>query len=158
MAEERRFIPEEEFEDAQIKWAFSHFDGRADTFNDEGDHNFTIIVPRERAMEMMEYGWAIRELEPREEGDEPEFILKVKISYRYDPPKIYLIKGDRKMRASEPDLADIRRDVTEQISVIITPSRWINGNRSGVTAYVKELYAKVRQSRFSEMYADYEEI
>src|SRR5690349_16223673 len=111
------WIDDIEIEDAQIKWAFSHFDGRADTFNDEGDHNFTIILPKEQALALLEEGWPIRELDPYEEGDDPEYTLKVKISYRFEPPKIYLIKGGRKIRADETDLADIKRSTTEQISV-----------------------------------------
>lgn len=152
------WIDDIEIEDAKIKWAFSHFDGKADTFNDPGDHNFTIILPPEQALDLQEQGWSIRKLDPREEGDDPEYTLKVKISYRFEPPKIYLIKNGRKIRADEQDLSDIKRATTEQISVIIQPSRWVHGNNSGITAYVKELYAKIRQSRFEEMYEDYEEI
>lgn len=158
MAEDRKWIEDVELEDVQIKWAFSHFDGRADTFNDEGDHNFTIILPEETARTLMDEGWNVREMDPYEEGDPPEYLLKVKISYRFEAPKIYLIKGDRKVRAEERDLSDIRRDTCEQIDVILTPSRWVNGNRSGITAYTKELYAKVRESRFAAKYGDYEEI
>lgn len=152
------WIDDIEIEDVKIKWAFSHFDGKADTFNDPGDHNFTIILPPEQALDLQEQGWSIRKLDPREEGDDPEYTLKVKISYRFEPPKIYLIKNGRKIRADEQDLSDIKRATTEQISVIIQPSRWVHGNNSGITAYVKELYAKIRQSRFEEMYEDYEEI
>jgi hypothetical protein len=158
MAEQRKWIDDIEIEDAVIKWSFSHFDGREDTFNTEGDHNFTIVLPEEQALKLQDEGWNIRMLEGYEEGDPPEYTLKVKISYRYEPPKIYLIKGERKFRADERDLSDITRSTCEQIDVIITPSRWVHGQNSGISAYVKELYAKVRQSRFSKVYEDYEEV
>lgn len=158
MAEQQKWIEDVELEDVKVKWAFSHFDGRADTFNDEGDHNFTIILPEETAQQLMQEGWNVREKEGYEEGDPPEFQLKVKISYRFEAPKIYLIKNGRKFRADERDLSDIRRDTCEQIDVIITPSRWVNGNRTGITAYAKELYATVRESRFASKYSDLEEI
>lgn len=158
MADTPGWIDDIEIEDAQIKWSFSHFDGRADTFNDEGDHNFTVILEKEHALDLMDQGWSVKVMEPREEGDDPEYLLKVKISYRFEPPKIYLIKGGRKIRADETDLVDIKRSTTEQISVIIQPSRWVHGNNSGITAYAKELYAKVKESRFEAMYADLEEI
>lgn len=159
MADEKKdWIPDLELEDAQIKWAFSYFDGRAGTFNDEGDHNFQVILPEEKARELMAQGWNIREMEGYEEGDPPEFLLKVKISYRFEPPKIYLIKNRRKIRAENPrDLADIKRVTTEQIDVIIQPSPWVHGQNSGYTAYAKEIYATVKESRFAERYADYEE-
>lgn len=152
------WIEDIELADANIKWNFSHFDGRADTFNDEGDHNFTVILPEEEALSLLEEGWNIHRFEGQEEGDLPEYTLKVKISYRFEPPKIYLLKGNRKIRADERDLQDIKRSTCDQIDVIITPSRWVHGKKSGISAYTKELYAKVRQSRFEEMYADYEEI
>lgn len=156
--EDRKWIPEIELEDVKVKWAFSHFDGREDTYNGEGDHNFTIMLSDEDADRLREDGWAIRTMPGYEEGDPPENLLKVKISYKYEAPKIFLIKGERKLRADERDLRDIRRDTCEQLDVIIRPSRWVNGKNSGITAYVKELYAKVKVSRFSEKYNDFQEI
>lgn len=155
----QEWIEEVELEDIAVKWNWSHFDGRADTFNDEGDHNFTIILPEKTAKEMLELGWTgIKENEPYEEGDLPEWTLKAKISYKYEAPRVYLIKNGRKFRAEQDDLRDIRRDTCQQIDVILTPSRWVNGPRTGVTAYVKELYAEVKQSRFADKYEDYEEV
>jgi hypothetical protein len=159
MAEKRSdWIDELELEDVKIKWAFSHFDGREDTFNAKGEYNFQIILPEDVATKAIEDGWNVREMAPYEEGDPPEFLLKVKISFKYEPPKIFLIKNGRKFRADERDLADIRRDTTERIDVIVTPSRWVAGGNTGISAYVKELYAQVRESRFSAMYADLEEV
>lgn len=158
MAEDRKWINDVELEDIRIKWAFSHFDGREDTYNAEGDHNFTIILDDDVAARLSDEGWNVREMAGYEEGDPPEHLLKVKISYKYEPPKVYLIKGDRKYRADQRDLADIRRDTCEQIDVIITPSRWVNGPNSGISAYAKELYAKIRESRFAAKYSDFEEL
>lgn len=158
MAETRQWIDDIELEDVQIKWAFSHFDGREDTFNAQGDHNFTMILPEDVADKLKAEGWNVRDMKGYEEGDPDEHLLKAKISYKFEPPKIFLIKGQRKMRADQRDLADIRRDTCERIDVILTPSRWVNGQNSGITAYVKELYAVVRESRFSERYADLEEV
>ena len=157
MTEKKPWIEDLEIEDAQIKWPFSHFDGREDTFNQEGDHNFTVIIPEDDALKLEAEGWNIRKMDGYEEGDPPEYTLKVKISYRFEPPKIFLIKGERKYRADERDLADITRATAEQIDVIVTPSRWVHGQNSGISAYAKEIYAKVKESRFSARYADYEE-
>ena len=159
MAEgKREWIDDLEIPDANIKWAFSHFAGIEADFNADGDHNFTVIIPPEDVERLRADGWNIRELDGYEEGDPPEYTLKVKISFKFEPPKIYLIKGERKFRAKESDLADITRSTCEQIDVIITPSRWVHGQNSGISAYAKEVYAKIRQSRFAEQYADYEEV
>jgi hypothetical protein len=152
------WIDDLEIPDAQIKWAWSHFDGRADTYNDEGDHNFQIIIPQEDVPGLLEMGWSVSEREGLEEGDPPQYLLKAKISYRFSDPMIFLIKNGRKFRAKEVDLQDIRRGSTEQIDVILSPSRWVNGPRAGVTAYVKEMYVQIRESRFAAEYSDLEEV
>ena len=157
---DKDYIEEVELADVMVKWNWSHFDGREDTFNAEGDHNFTVILPKETALDLLDRGWTgIKESAPYgdDEGAEPEYTLKIKISYKYEAPLVYLIKGDRKFRADESDLTQIRRDSCEQLDVIITPSRWVSGNRTGVTAYAKELYAKVRESRFAQQYSEFEE-
>lgn len=157
--EKRDWIDDVELEDVNIKWAWSHFDGN-DTFNGPGNYSFTIVLPEATAREMLAAGWTgIKENDGYEEGDPPEWTLKVKISYRLTPPMIYLIKNERKFRVTdETELVQIRRDMTDQVDVILTPSRWVQPNRTGVTAYVKEMYAKVRESRFASHYSDYEEV
>lgn len=156
---EKVWINDLELEDVQVKWPFSHFDGRKDTFNEEGDHNFTIVLDPDFAAELMTIpnGWNIKERAGREEGDPSEFTLKIKISYKYEQPAIYLLKGNKRFRASEEDLADIKRSTCERIDLIASPSRWVQPDRTGVTAYVKEMYVKIRESRFAEMYSDYDD-
>lgn len=153
MAEQ--WIEDVEIENAQIKWAFSHFDGREAAYNDEGDHNFQIILSQEQAMEMTEAGWNVKEMAGREEGDPPEYLLKVKISYRFEKPAIYFLKGERRFLADQADLADIKRENVEQIDVIVAPRPWVHGRESGVSAYAKEMYVKISESRFAAKYADY---
>lgn len=154
---DKKWIDDIEIENANVKWGFSHFDGKEAMFNDAGDYNFQLILPEEQAKELIAEGWNVRVMDGREEGDPPEYLLKVKISFRFEPPKIYILKGKRKFRAEEVDLADIRRDTTLQLDVIVTPSRWVHGRDTGVSAYTKEMYVKVNESRFSAAYADYEE-
>jgi hypothetical protein len=160
--EGRQWVPKLEIEEAQVKWGFSHFDGRADTFNDEGDHNFTLVLPAEEARRLQEEGWNVKEFEPseerRKEGYESEFTLKVNISYRFDPPMIYFIKSGRKIRVDQDDLRDIRRDTCERIDVVIKPSFWTRPDRSGITAFVDEMFVTIAQSRFADRYADLEEV
>lgn len=153
------WIDDEELEDVNVKWPWSNFDGR-DPMNGDGNYNFTVTLPEAQALDLLNKGWTgVKENPPREEGDPSEWTLRIKVSYMYTPPKIYLIKNERKFRVTEiENLADIRRDMTDRVDVIITPSRWVQGSKSGVTAYVKELYAEIRESRFSSRYADYEEI
>jgi hypothetical protein len=153
------WIEDVELEDANIKWGWSNWDGRADGgFNNEGDHNFTVSLPPELGEKLKSEGWNVKTYEAREEGDPPEYTLEIKISYKFNPPKIYFIKNDRKVRIwDERDLADVTRAATKQVNVVFTPSRWERNGRSGITAYVRELYVEIRESRFADKYKDFEE-
>lgn len=155
----KKWIEEVELEDVDVKWAWSSFDGN-DTFNGPGNYSFTARLPEETALKMLEDGWTcVKQHDGYEEGDPPEWTIKCMISYRFEAPKIFLIKNGRKFRVeNERDLHDIRRDMTDQIDVILTPSRWVQPGRTGISAYVKEMYATIRESRFASKYEDYEEI
>lgn len=155
----KEFIPEEEFEHADVHWGFSHFDGREAMFNEEGDHNFIIRIPEQRALRMQEAGWNVKQKEGREEGDPLEWHLKVKIGTKRGMPKIFFVKGKRIIRVEDArELADIRFSVVTNLDLIVQPSRWINGNRQGISAYVKEMYVEMNVSKFDEKYAELEHI
>lgn len=153
------WIDDVELEDVNVKWPWSRFDGN-DPFNGPGNYSFTIILTEETALKLREAGWTgVKQNDGYEEGDPDEWTFPIKISFKYGAPKIFLIKNGRKFRVEkERDLHDIRRDTCDQIDVIFTPSRWVQGQRTGVTAYTKELYAEVRESRFATKYEDLEEI
>lgn len=153
----RVWIEDLEIADAQIKWSWSNFTGAKDNFGEEGKRYFVLILPREKALELQEIGWPIKENDPYEEGDEPEFTMKVMISYRFDPPTVFFVKNNRKIRVEEEkDISDIRRDSCEKVDVIISPNPWAKNGRSGITGYVKEMYVSIRQSRFAAEYEDFE--
>jgi hypothetical protein len=153
------WIDELEIENAQIKWAFSHFDGEQDMFNDPGDHNFIVMLPEDEAKRLSEIGWNIKEKPGMEEGDPSEWHLKVKISDRYGVPMIWFIKNKRRFRVEHlAELKDIKRQTCENIDVIIQPSRWVRREETGISAYVKEMYVTISQSRFAAAYEDYEEV
>lgn len=158
MADQKQdWINDEEIADVQIKWPWSHFDGR-DPMSGDGNYNFTIVLDPAQGEDLIKKGWNVKINDPYEEGDESEYTLKIKISYMFTPPKAFLIKHGRKFRCNERDLADIRRDSLQKMDIIITPHRWVNGNRTGVSAYIKEMYAQINESRFAAEYADYEEV
>lgn len=161
MSEKREgWIDDLEYEGANIKWAWSNFDGAKRGFNEEGDYNFKLIIPDEDVDRLRAEGWNVRENEPYEEGDPPEYLLDVKISDKFGLPPIYFLKsGNRKVLIEKiEDCKNIKRAMVDQVDVIIQPSRWVNGDRTGISAYVKEMYVQIKSSRFSDKYDDYEEI
>lgn len=172
----RTWINDLEIEDAQIKWAWSHFNGAADTFNAEGDRNFVVSLKPEDARALMEIpdGWTIKEyVDTREgaEGEEPEYTIKIKISYRFEPPKIFFLKEKeveledgtigtqlRKFRVeNETELNDITRATVKRIDFVAKPSRWMRNGEAGVTPYLSEMYVHMQDSKIGAQYDDVEE-
>jgi hypothetical protein len=171
----RVWINDLEIEDANIKWAWSHFNGAADTFNTEGDRNFVVVLDPEDARALMEIpdGWSIKEYPGREEGDDPEFTIKIKISYRFEAPKIFFLKEKevvdpetgqttmklRKFRVeNESELNDITRGTVKRIDFKASPSRWVRNGEAGVTPYLSEMYVHMVESKIGSMYDDVEEV
>ena len=172
---DRVWINDLEIENAVIKWPWSHFNGAADTFNDAGDRNFTVVLNPDYARQLMliPNGWAIKEHAPREEGDEPEYTLKIKISYRFEAPRIFFLKERevfneetqqnemalRKFRVeNEEELSDITRGTVERIDFVAKPSRWVRSGETGVTAYLSEMYVHISESKMRSQYDDVEEV
>lgn len=175
---QREWINDLEIEDAQIKWTWSHFNGAADTFNAEGNRDFVVTLRPEDAQALLQIpdGWNIKEYQDTREGaegTEPEYTIKVKISYRFEPPKIFFLKEKevedpetgaktvalRKFRVeNETELNDITRSTVKRIDFKATPSRWSRNGESGVTAYLSEMYVHMQDSKLANMYDDVEEI
>lgn len=171
----RVWINDLEIEDAQIKWAWSHFNGAADTFNAEGNRDFVVVLNPDYARSLMEIpeGWNIKEYEGREEGDESEFTIKIKISYRFEPPKIFFLKekevvdpetGEKSMQLrkfrveNEAELNDITRATVKRIDFVAKPSRWMRNGEAGVTPYLSEMYVHMQESKIGSQYDDVEEL
>jgi len=67
-------------EDAPI--IFRNFAGKEGQFNREGDRNFSVILPKEIAEQMLADGWNVRYLEAREEGDEDTAYVSVAVTLK----------------------------------------------------------------------------
>lgn len=156
---EQKWVDDLEYEDARIKWVWSNFDGAKRGFNEEGQYNFKLIIPEIDVDRLREDGWNVKEQAPYEEGDAPEYLLDVNISDKFGLPPIYFLKNGRKILIDDiRECKSIKRATCEQLDVIISPSRWVNGDRTGISAYVKEMYVQIKTSRFSDKYDDYEEV
>lgn len=84
--------------DAQIK--YRNFTGVGDRYNREGDRNFALIISSEEIKDALlddvnEYGaaWNVK-IKQREEGDDPDMYMNVKVKFTAFGPNIYLKSGD----------------------------------------------------------------
>lgn len=151
-----QYIEDLMIEDARI--IFRNFAGVAKQFNEEGKRNFNLVIPEEAADGMQEAGWNIKYLKPREEGDSPQPILKVNVSYKHRPPVVVLITSKGRTNLGEEDIDVLDWQEIENVDLRVSPSKWDMNGRQGVSAYLRSIYVTIREDYLEQKYMDVPEI
>lgn len=139
---------------------FKNFSGKPGQYNPSGTRTFCVELDRATADMMAEAGWNVKQLDPRDEGDEPVPYIQVKCRFENVPPTIYMLTGrnNKKTRITEDTVDLLDSAMIEWADLTITPYAWEmktkNGVESGVAAYLKTMYVKVAQDEFAEKYND----
>lgn len=133
---------------------FRNFSGEEGRFNPKGRRNFCVFLEEDIAKDMEKEGWNVKWLRPREEGDEPQAYLQVKVVFGKIPPKIVLVTGRGKTRLDEDTVNILDWAEIQNVDLVIRPYNWeVNGN-TGVSAYVKTMYITLREDEFESKYYD----
>lgn len=136
--------------DAQL---FSrNFSGRPGPYNPEGQRNFCVFLSDDIAEQLLEDGWNVKQLQPRDENEQPRSYIQVKVSYKNIPPKVVLVtsKGKSILDESTVQLLDFAE--IENVDVIISPSHWEMNGRTGTAAYLKSIYVTIAEDEFEAKY------
>lgn len=163
---------------------FRNFAGRQTDYNREGDRNFSVVIPDpNQAISMYNAGWNVQIrpkdaatradmkvacrtfeeriafLQQRGELDDALFHLKVTVSYKYKEkaPKIWIYRNSIRKRElmEESNVSTLDKAEIENIDLVINPSGWSKGDRSGYMAFLKEAHITIKESSFAEKYRDY---
>lgn len=144
-------------EDVNI--VFRNFSGAEGPFNKAGDRNFGLLVDPDSAEAMEKDGWNVKYLKPREEGDEPQAWLKIKVNFNGRPPKVVLVSENGDGEKSKTPLEESMVSILDwapikTVDLIVTPYEWsVNGN-TGITAYLQSLYVTLEQDDLEKKYAN----
>lgn len=134
---------------------FRNFSGRPSTYNAEGQRNFCVFLDEEVAHDLAEDGWNIRWPKNKTEDDTRKPFLQVSIKFDPYPPNIQMItasNGAVKLDANSVGLLD-DADI-ETVDLRIRPYHWtLQDGRSGVKAYVKDMYVTIQEDPFAYKYA-----
>lgn len=143
-----------------VELIFKNLAGERRRYNDEGDRNFSVLLTDpEMAQEIKELGWNVRELRPLDEGDTPRWHLPVRVSYRYFPPRVIVVKKHGKLYLDEDNVQMIDRSRVLSADVVLNPHNWEQDDGStGVTAYLREMWVTLEESRFGDKYGDIPDI
>lgn len=134
---------------------FRNFAGKQGKFNSAGDRNFCVIIPRDLVGELKAEGWNIKQFKPREDEEEPDYYLPVKVKYGKISPKIVMVLGKKQTELTEESIDSLDFAEIDNVDLIIRPYSWtMSDGKSGVTAYVKTMYVTIAEDEFSSKYSN----
>lgn len=141
-------------EDARI--IFRNFAGKEGQYNREGDRVFSVILTEELAVQMLEDGWNVRYLEPREEGETPTPHVTVAVNFKNRPPRVVLLTATTRTQLDENsvdvlDWADIKT-----ADLIARGYDWVVGDKSGTKAYLQSLFVTIEEDALERKYKFHE--
>lgn len=143
-------------EDARI--IFKNFAGEERQYNDKGKRNFNIDLRKDDAERLRDFGFNVRVRPPRNEDDDPQYLLQVAISYKYRNPKVVLITSKAKRELDEDSIDILDKIDFAKVDLTIRPYNWEMPNgQSGVKAYLNSIYVTMEEDEFSKKYDDYPE-
>jgi hypothetical protein len=133
---------------------FRNFSGNAGKFNPAGRRNFCVFLEQDLSKVLIEDGWNVRWLQPKDENDDPTPYLQVAVNYDNIPPKIVLISKRGKTTLDEKSVNILDWAEIANVDLIIRPYNWEVSGKGGVKAYVKSMYVTLVEDEFESKYYD----
>lgn len=143
---------------------YRNFQGREGKYNAEGDRNFCLELDQETADQLARDGWPVKKQDPREEGDENQPYIEVRVKYgRVHRPTIYLVttRGGVRHRRTllNEDMVDLLDSVEiANVDLIVRPYEWAVGGKTGIKPYLKSLYLTVVEDELEAEYAELDDV
>jgi len=138
-------------EDAQI--IFRNFTGKEGQYNREGDRNFAVILDKEVAVKMLEDGWNVRYLDPREEGDLPTPYIQVAVNFNVRPPRVIMISANSRTQLDEDSVEVLDWADVEFADLIARGYDWNVNGKTGTKAYLQSLFITIHEDELERKYS-----
>lgn len=151
MANDREVL----FEDAEI--LFQNFSGVEKRYNAKGERNFCLKLPDDIADELASKQWNIKFLKPRDEQEQPQPYVEVKVAYdKGRPPKVVLITSNGQTHLDETSVGLLDWAEIKKTDLILNAYHWgpLADGSTGVKAYLKSLYVTLNEDELDLKYSD----
>ena len=139
-------------EDCKI--IFRNFTGKETPMNREGDRNFCVLLDPKDADNLRAEGWNVKELAAREDGDDPQPYLQVRVMFGKYPPRVVMIASTGKTNLDEASIGTLDCTEIRKTDLTIRPYTWEVQGKTGIKAYLKSLYVTIEEDPLELKYLD----
>lgn len=137
---------------------FRNLSGKPSEYNKGGSRVTGVIIPPHMVAQLVDEGWSVKELPPRDPQEQPLYYMNAKCRFDNFPPKVYLVTSKKKVKLDEETIDQIDYSEIAFVDVELSPYDYsIRGGSSGRAAYIKTMYVNVVEDAFAEKY-DYGDV